>query len=151
MIPESSLIKSETIIRELNSSDEVFMTKKSTLRWLALSLGLISPNETRKFLFEVFETLIDFHIQKNPPTTRDIVLKLDPDGSKHLEKSIYYHLLRLKNAGIINRKKSKYYFGDGDEKPLKYLFRVIYTRKLENAFSIIDSAFDRIEKKGEIL
>ena len=78
-MPESQLIRGECLVRDLQFNEEVKMTRKSLVRYLALSLGLISPNETRAGLLEVLEALLYFHFRKRHG-------EADPDIYQILDK-----------------------------------------------------------------
>ncbi len=146
MLPESKLIRSELTVRELALPDEVLLARKSLVRWLALSLGLIMPNESRKLLLDILEVLLEFHVKEQSPTTRDVLARLEEaTGEKPNAKAVYYHLLRLKNAGILERVKGRYRLGDGDNRSLKELFRGIYLKKTDLAFSNIGIALEKLE------
>lgn len=146
MIPESRLIRSELTIRELALPDDVLMARKSLIRWLALSLGLIMPNESRTLLLDILETLVECHMKEEAPTTKDIIARvseLTKEGQN--EKAVYYHLLRLKNLGVLTRKKGRYYLGDGEGRNLKDIFRQFYSRKADAAFANIGIALEKLE------
>lgn len=146
MIPESRLIQSELTIRELSLPEDVLLARKSLLRWLALSLGMIAPNESRTLLLDIIDVLFEFHVKGEPPTTKDIVARLEQKSeSKQNPKAIYYHLQRLQNAGVLTRKKGRYYIGDGEEKNLREVFRKLYTKKTDDAFSKIGKALEKLE------
>lgn len=146
MIPESKLIKSEITIRELSLPDDVVLARKSLIRWLALSLGLITPNESRRLLLDVFDALLDFHVSGEAPTTKDILDKLESKTkAKQNPKAVYYHLLKLKEFGLISRKKGRYSFGDGNGKRLSELFRQFYVMKANQAFENIEAALEKLE------
>jgi hypothetical protein len=146
MIPESRLIMSEFTLRELSLPDDVLLARKSLIRWLALSLGMILPNESRKLLLDILEVLIEFHVKNENPTTRDIVTRLEEHTkAKQNPKAVYYHLQRLKTSGILARKKGRYHLGYGDGKNLKETFRQFYLNKADSAFSNIATALDKLE------
>jgi len=148
MIPESKLIKSEITIRELSLPDDVVLARKSLIRWLALSLGLITPNESRRLLLDVFETLLDFHVKGDSPTTKDILDRLESETkAEQNPKAVYYHLLRLKEFGIISRKKGRYQIGNGNGQKLSELFRDFYLQKTNQAFDNIETALNKLESK----
>ena len=149
MVPESKYILNETVIRDLSLNDDVLVTKKSTIRWLALSLGLINPNESRKQVFDLLETLIDFHYDSVAPTTSQILEKMDIDpSSSNRHKAIYYHLSRLQSSGLINRKKGKYYFSSeiDDFRPLDLILKELYLKRIDAIFSKISTASKKISK-----
>jgi hypothetical protein len=146
MIPESRLIRSELTIRDLALPDEVLLARKSLIRWIALSLGLIMPNESRRLLLDILEAVFEFHIKNEAPTTKDIIARVAGSSKdKQNEKAVYYHLLRLKNLGVLSRKKGRYYLGEGETRSLKEIFRQFYTRKADDAFSNISTALDKLE------
>ncbi len=150
MIPESSLIQSEITLRELILPEDVVLARKSLIRWLALSLGLITPNESRQLLLDVFEVLLECHIKKETPTTRDIIEKLETKSNEEQNpKAIYYHLLKLKESGLINRKKGRYYLGDGQNERLCHMIRGFYESKANNAFNNIETALNHLENSYE--
>jgi len=146
MIPESKLIKSEIVVRDMSLPDEVKLTKKSLLRWVALSLGLISPNESRQILLDVLDALVYFHAKKESPTTTELLERLKKTSKeKFHEKTLYYHLLKMKEAGLVSRSKGKYSLGDGEWKPLPELFRELYIHRADKAFRNIEQALDKLQ------
>ena len=151
MLPESRLIKSEFTIRELALPDDVKLARKSLIRWLALSLGLVLPNESRKLLLDIFEALVYFHAKNHKPTTKEIIAKVEElTGKKPYEKAVYYHLLRLKGIGLISRKKGVYYLGDGSGKKLNEVLKEFYSSKLSSVFRNVDEAANKIEDAYKI-
>lgn len=146
MIPESRLIRSEITIRDMALPEDVLLARKSLIRWIALSLGMILPNESRRLLLDILEALFEFHMKNEAPTTKDILARLEETTkSKQNPKAVYYHLLRLKEAGILARKKGRYYLGDGEKRSLSEIFRGIYMKKADGAFSNIALALEKLE------
>jgi len=146
MIPESRLIRSEFTLRELSLPDDVLLARKSLVRWLALSLGMIMPNESRKLLLDILEVLLEAHVKNETPTTKDILARLEElTKSKQNPKAVYYHLQRLKDFGILRRKKGRYSLGEGEGKSLKETFRHFYLDKTDSAFGNIAAALDKLE------
>jgi len=146
VIPESKFIKSELTLREMTLPDEVKLTRKSLIRWIALSLGLISPNESRKLMLDILEVLFYFHIKKENPTTSQILDKLQEiTGKPPNPKAVYYHLLKLKEAGIISRKKGSYSIGEEEWTKLSDQFRRFYEKRSEVTFGKISEAFSKLE------
>ena len=125
-LPEAQLIRQEHILRDMQLTEEVKLAKKSLVRWLALSLGLISPNESRDLMLDVLETLFYFHFKQEEADINRIVervISLQPkqqksrkagepklDEKTRFAKAIRYHLLQLKNKGLIDRKNGIYTF-----------------------------------------
>ncbi|MFH0738123.1 MAG: hypothetical protein V1827_05755 [Candidatus Micrarchaeota archaeon] len=146
MIPESRLIRSELTIRELALPDDVLLARKSLIRWLALSLGMILPNESRRLLLDILEVVFESHVKGDAPTTKDIIDRLKAiTKEEQNDKAVYYHLLRLKELGLLCRKKGRYYLAEGEGKKLKEIVRGFYLRKADGAFSNIDKALEKLE------
>lgn len=146
MIPESRLIKSEMVIREMSLPDDVLLAKKSLVRWIALSLGLILPNESRTLLLDVLDALLYFHVKKETPTTQDILARLKSQTKKEPNpKAVYYHLLKLKDSGILIRKKGRYMLSEEEGKPLPKLFKDIYYKKADSAFNNVEAALQKLQ------
>ena len=146
MIPESRLIRSELVLRDMALPQEVLLARKSLVRWVALSLGLILPNESRTLLLDVLDALIYFHVKKESPTTKDILERLAAETrEKPNAKAVYYHLLRLKNAGMLTRKKGRYALSEEEGKSLDSLFRDFYFHKADSAFNNIGAALKKLE------
>ncbi len=147
MLPESSLIKSEITIRELALPEDVKLAKKSLLRWLALSLGLMLPNESRRLLLDVLDALIYFHVKNQTPTTKEIISKIEEiSGKPPYPKAVYYHLLKLKEIGLISRKKGSYLFGDAPGKKLHEVLRDFYVSKMSHILKNLDEATIKLEE-----
>ncbi len=110
MIPEAEFIRKDYCIREMDFPESVGMTKNSLLRWCCLSLGLISPNETRDKALKVFDALFYFlFTKKESPTTLEIQSQIKEKHSFEIsEKLIRYHLNHLIELNILIRKKGKY-------------------------------------------
>ncbi|MEM3422405.1 MAG: hypothetical protein QXF35_03720 [Candidatus Bilamarchaeaceae archaeon] len=148
MIPESKLIKSEILLRELALPEEVLLARKSIVRWLALSLGLINPNESRTIIIDLLDTLLYFHFAGKKPTTKDIIDKMMKSGATEKNiKAIYYHLERLKENGIINRKKGEYFFGDESTQNLAEIFKKIYEKRSSEIFKNIERVCARLARE----
>ncbi len=151
MIPESRLIRSEMTLRELSLPDDVLLARKSLIRWVALSLGMILPNESRRLLLDILEVLFEFHVKNEAPTTKDIIAKLEERAkAEQNPKAVYYHLQRLQSSGILTRKKGRYHLGEGDGKPLREIFRELYAKKADTAFSNIDKALEKLENSYKV-
>ncbi len=143
---ESKLIRSELTIRELAFPEETKLARKSLIRWVALSLGLMSPNESRQLLLDILEVLFYFHAKKESPTTVQIIDKLNEMGGKKMNpKTVYYHLLRLKELGVISRKKGVYFFGNRDGKKLAEIFKEFYITRTNEIFKNIEESLLRLE------
>ncbi|MEW6528676.1 MAG: hypothetical protein AB1391_02190 [Candidatus Micrarchaeota archaeon] len=145
MLPEGKLIKDKLVLYELGLPDDIKLTKKSLIRWIALSLGLISPNESRTISINVFETLINFHLKGIEPTMKEIIKDLASNGVKADEKSVYYHILKMKEINLIRKKNGKYFFWDGIENKLSQTIKKLYQEKFDRSFKNIDNALNALE------
>ena len=113
-LPEASLVRQEHIIRDLQLTSEVKMTKKSLVRYLALSLGLIAPGESRTLMLDIFEAFLSAHFAQSPMDIHQLVEKIAEIQDKRPDeinpKAVRYHTLELKKKGIIEKKDGKYRF-----------------------------------------
>lgn len=108
---ESELIERELTIRNLRLSKEVLETRRSAIRWLALSLGIINPGESRLSSLSVLDALVYFQfIKKQDPNVKEIIEYITTNWEAINEKTLRYHLLRMKKMGLIENSQSKFYF-----------------------------------------
>ena len=153
-MPESALIRGECLVRDLQLTDDVKLTRKALVRYLALSLGLISPNESRTGLLEVLEALLFFHYNaRHGGSEPDIHQILDKVRELKKEepnpKAVRYHLLQLKKLGIIEAKKRKYRFSlptlqENDD--LASALAFAYKQRMDSSFEKIRKALSQFEK-----
>ncbi|MBD3390351.1 hypothetical protein GF415_05390 [Candidatus Micrarchaeota archaeon] len=146
MIPEAELIKNEMVLRNMALTDDVRLTRKSLVRWVALSLGLISPNESRTIVIDVLDVLLKEFVHGKKPTTKEIYEKVSKKRKESVsDKTVYYHLQRLANKGLIQREKGQYFISKDKEK-LREAIRKVYENEFDEAFGNIGKALDSIEK-----
>ena len=149
-MPESELIRGECLVRNLQFNDDVKLTRKALVRWLALSLGLISPNESRMGLLEVFEALLYFHFKKSEPDIHQILDKVkEIRKGEPNPKAVRYHLLQLKKLGLIESKKRKYRFvlsplQENDN--LALALAHTYRQRMDSSFEKMGKALSLLEK-----
>ena len=153
-MPESQLIRGECLVRDLQFNEDVKMTRKALVRYLALSLGLISPNESRAGLLEVLEALLYFHYERREThTDPDIYQILDKVKEIRKEepnpKAVRYHLLQLKKLGIVEAKKRRYRFAlsplqENDD--LATALSYVYHQRMDASFEKIKRALSVMEK-----
>ncbi len=138
-IPESELIKKEFVLRVLYPDSSVKLSKQSSIRFIALSLGLISPNESRTAVLDILEVLLDSHMEGKGLTSYEIIEKLK---SKNIdEKTIYYHLKKLADYGIITKKSGEYFVGDGFEKDFTKIVENLYKSALNDMLSSVKEVY----------
>jgi len=96
----------------------VLETKRSAIRWLALSLGVINPGESRLSSLAVLDALVYFQFVKSvEPTVKDLEDYINANWEVINEKTLRYHLLRMKKMGFVENSGGKFYFkppGTGD-------------------------------------
>jgi repressor of nif and glnA expression len=111
MIPESEYIEETITVRDMRLPSDVTLTKRSLIRWIALSLGLINPNESRKSLIYLIEILFENQLKNKTGISVEQIMKhvekkeMDKSFS---EKTVRYHLLRLEKKGFVKRKNIYY-------------------------------------------
>jgi hypothetical protein len=109
-LPEAKLIRGELVLRDMMLTNDVKMTKKSLVRWLALALGMISPNESRAAVLEILDALLYFQFRCADPSVPEILERIEKNGGKVGEKALRYHLWQLRKDGWLERSKGKYRF-----------------------------------------
>ncbi|MDE1825208.1 MAG: hypothetical protein KGH61_00795 [Candidatus Micrarchaeota archaeon] len=108
---EAALIETEITLRNLRLTAEVLETRRSIARWLALSLGVINPGESRLSAVAVLDALINFQFVKNlDPSYSDLEKYIGENWEQMNEKTLRYHLLKLKNMGLVENSRGKFYF-----------------------------------------
>ena len=155
MIPESELIRKEVIVRAIDLPASVTLTKKSLLRWCSLSLGLISPKESRDKGFLVIDALFTFlFTKKSAPTTLDIkAFILEKNSVEMSEKLIRYHLNRLIDLGIIQRDGLTYKINPSPSSEHRSSMKesfIAWTKKpLEKNLDEISTALEKLQNAYE--
>lgn len=109
--PEAEYVRRTFIIRQMDFPPEVSLTKRSLLRWFALAFGLISERESRSTVLDVLDAIFFFQLSKKAsPTTAELLEHLKSSQKKVDEKLLRYHLKRLIDVGLIERRKGKLSF-----------------------------------------
>ncbi len=109
--PEAGLVRKTFTIRKMDFPPEVASTKRSLLRWFALSFGLISEKESRSTILDVLDGIFYFQLSKKyAPTTLELLSHFKESGKKIDEKLLRYHLKRLIDVGLLERRKGKLSF-----------------------------------------
>lgn len=149
--PESALIRQEHIVRDLQFPSEVKHTRRSLVRWVALSLGLISPKESRQLLLDIMEALFWFHFCKEEPDIHALLAKIgEIRGEAGVNpKAVRYHLLQLKKAEIIECRKRKYRFclpPMQEDADLAAALEYAYMKNAKNAFEKIRVALQSLAR-----
>ena len=146
MIPESEYIEKSIVIRDMRLPQEVMLTKASLVRWLALSLGLINPNESRKSVIDIIEVLFDNYFKgKGFVSVDEIMEKLRARNVNISEKTVRYHLLRMVKRGVVKHKNKMYsiVIPDTDEDCIDALIKS-YDEGYRNAMKKIRIALGKL-------
>lgn len=109
MLNEAKLVERELTLRNLQINKEVMETRRSIVRWLALSIGVISPGESRLTAVSVLDALLYFSFkEKRDPDVPEMVDYITRSWGPINEKTLRYHLLQLKKMNIASNSGGKY-------------------------------------------
>ena len=109
MLNEAKLVETELTLRNLQMNKEVMETRRSIVRWLALSLGVISPGESRLTAVSVLDALLYFSFkERRDPDVPEMVEYLAKAWGPINEKTLRYHLLQLKKINITSNSGGRY-------------------------------------------
>ena len=149
-LPEAKLIRSEILLRDMQLTDDVKMARKSLVRWLALSLGLITPKESRQSVLQLLEALLFYHLKEGrEPNYQDIQDFLKTQNVEMNEKTVRYHLTQLKKAGVIEDARGIYRFAGFQGDNLASALEQSYKQKADTAFTNIKQAVDLLKQMHE--
>ena len=109
MLNEAKLVEMELTLRNLHMSKEVMETRRSIVRWLALSLGVISPGESRLTAISVLDALLYFSFkERKDPDVPEMIEYIGRAWGPINEKTLRYHLLQLKKINITSNSGGRY-------------------------------------------
>ncbi len=110
MINESELIEKEIVLRNLRLPNEVLETRRAMVRWLALSLGIINPGESRLGAIAVLDALLYFQfVKRSEARVADLSSYIVQNWEEMNEKTLRYHLLRMKKMGVVENEHGTFY------------------------------------------
>ncbi len=108
---EAQLIERELTVRSLRLSKEAKETRRAAIRWLALSIGVINPGESRLSAISVLDALVFFQfINNTDPDVNEMIGYISSKWEPINEKTLRYHLLRMKKMGIVENNQGKFFF-----------------------------------------
>jgi len=112
--PESELVRKSFTVKKMDFPPSVQLTKRSMLRWFAISFGLLSEQESRDTVLNVLDSLFYFLLSKkqNPSTIELQTYISDKYGKKISEKLLRYHLNRLIASEFVQRKRNRYFLNN---------------------------------------
>lgn len=110
MLPEAEFVRKTFTFRKMDLPPSVELTRRSMLRWFALSFGLISERESRDTVLNVLDGLFYFLISKKQnPSTLDIQAYVSEKCHKKVgEKLLRYHINKLIALELLSRKSNRY-------------------------------------------
>jgi DNA-binding transcriptional ArsR family regulator len=146
MLPESRYVKSDIVLREMAIDSSVKLSRESLLKWIALSLGLIEKNETRLNVIPMLDVLIDAHVSGEGLELPELHKRVNKKSAMD-DKTVYYHLNRLKKMGLVSKKENLYYLGDGFEKDLNAIIENAYKTRMDGAFASIREAVNSLQSR----
>jgi len=150
-LPESALIRQEHIVRDMQLLTDVKLTRRGLIRYLALSLGLISPNESRTLMLDIFDALLKAHFAQEEPDIHRVMELINSIREKENPaqiKAVRYHMHQLKEKGLISRKAGRYRFTlppMAEDKDLGYAFEYLYVSNTKNAFEKVRKAVNSLK------
>ncbi|MFH1391551.1 MAG: hypothetical protein ABIH20_04535 [Candidatus Diapherotrites archaeon] len=149
--PEAEYVRKSFTIRKMDFPPEVSMTKRSLLRWFALSFGLISEKESRSTILDILDGFFYFQVSKKySPTTYELLDRLKEQGKKIDEKLLRYHLKRLIDVGLVERNKGKLSFVNdptADKNDIVKGFQHNIGKPVEESVTSISTALEKLNEK----
>ena len=112
--PESELVRKSFTVKQMDLPPSVQLTKRSMLRWFAMSFGLLSEQESRDTVLNVLDSLFYFLLfKKQNPSTIELQTYISgKHGKKISEKLLRYHLNRLIALELVQRKRNRYFLNN---------------------------------------
>jgi len=154
MLNEAELIENEITLRDMRLTKEVLETRRSIARWLALSLGVINPGESRLSAIAVLDALLYFQfIKKLDPSITELKEYINNNWQNINEKTLRYHLLRLKKMGIIENSQGKFYFKMpeiGDKYDVEAWANNLFKEEFNNVINKVKEAVNELKNKPTI-
>ncbi|MFP3215597.1 MAG: hypothetical protein RXR32_03570 [Candidatus Micrarchaeota archaeon] len=154
MLNEAELIENEITLRDMRLTKEVLETRRSIARWLALSLGIINPGESRLSAIAVLDALLYFQfIKKLDPSITELKEYINNNWQNINEKTLRYHLLRLKKMGIIENSQGKFYFKMpeiGDKYDVEAWANNLFKEEFNNVINKVKEAVNELKNKPTI-
>lgn len=147
---ESELIEETITIRDMRLTQDVTLTKGTLIKWIALSLGLINPKESRKSLIYLIEILFDNQLKNGKGISVEQIMEKvskNKDNEKTFsEKTVRYHLLRLEKKGFVKRKNIFYSLNVSDfsDDSIENIAEE-YIKRQNKAMSKVKTALDKLK------
>ncbi|MDO8428363.1 MAG: hypothetical protein Q7S92_04065 [Candidatus Diapherotrites archaeon] len=159
-VPESSLIRKTLVLREMDLPPQIQLTKRSMLRWFALSFGLLNEQESRVTVLHILDSLFYFLFteKKNPSTLELQAFMKNQFSITVSEKLIRYHLNKLIDLHLLHRKQNKYHinnhpYADRDDfvACFDYWIKQSTERSLANIQTVVARIVDNYKSQKPIV
>ena len=147
MLPEKELIRRSYALRDMRLPAGTKLTKKSLLRWICLSLGLLSPDESRQSVLPILDAFLALQFSGTSPTISQLAEK-----SGQPEKAVRYHIGKLVAMGLVEEKKRRLSFkmdASSDTLSLPKSFGEYYVKSLVASLSSIQTALAELQRLYE--
>ncbi len=148
-VPEGELVRKTIVLREMDLPPQIQLTKRSLLRWFALSFGLLNEQESRVTVLHILDSL--FYLlftEKKNPTTLEIKAFMSERFQIHTsEKLIRYHLNKLIDLHLLVRKQTRYHINHapyGDRNDFVACFDYWVKQSTEKSLSNIQTVITRM-------
>ena len=132
---------------------QVLLTKRSLLRWVALSLGLISENESRSTFIDILDSFLFFSFSKREkPSSKQIKLFLENRNIFVSEKLVRYHLNRLCKLGLLSHRKAQYSINpapDAERNNMAAALLYWFKRDFDETMVQLEQAFLKLQQVYE--
>ncbi|MDO8538420.1 MAG: hypothetical protein Q7S21_06045 [archaeon] len=148
--PEAELVKKTVILRQMDLPPNIKLTKRSMLRWFALSIGLISEKESRSTVLDVVDAVFSLQLGSDakPCSTTDVQDFIKLKYNKQIsEKLLRYHLNRMIDLGLLLRKKQKYVFNYApyaEKNELRKAFNHHITSNIHKTLNDVEDVFEQL-------
>jgi len=141
LIPEADLVRKTVTLRVMDAPNDVVLTKDSLLRWMCLSLGLISEKESRDTVVKIFDSLLSFQVAGVDPSAEKMGECLSGVG----EKTLRYHLKRMQDMGVVEKNGKGYRFVRDPTSPRLDAFTDVFLKSvITDAGASADKVFKEL-------
>lgn len=149
--PEAGLVRKTHCFRRLDFPPSVRLTRKSLLRWFALSIGLISERESRATALEILDSVFyQIFVSRDAFTSEELLRTIKKRSSKEVSRKLLnYHLQRLVELGLLAARKRKYCFNNApnsEPNSFRESFHYCISRPANETLSGIESAFEDLAR-----
>jgi len=114
-------------------------------------LPVINPGESRLSAVAVLDALLYFQfIKKLDPNVVELKAYINTNWQNINEKTLRYHLLRLKKMGVVENSQGKFYFkmpGIGDRYDVEAWANNLFKGEFNNVISKVKEAVNELKNK----